>query len=778
MAISETARLIASLELKDLFTKSVNDATKSLGKLDKSIDGTQGRAYKAGTQIGVGIKRGVLIAVGAASGLTALFVQIAREGQHAADVQSIYANAIAKSGKITADYVTKLNAQSLALSNLTGMDDEQIKSEQTRLIQMKLSGAQILTLLPLILDAAKSTGRDLDSVTLAVGRAVQGSATSLGRLGIIVQKGGKSAALAALEQKKALVGVEIAQAKANGTFEKGTKKTLEGRKATLDAAIAQQKYKDSLNKTAGGFDTVVNALKVFEGTNAALSGSIDVKLKTFGERLQDIREEAGQKLLPVLTRIIDSVTRTLLPAFQKFIDAILPSVISGLNDFADALDSGDVAKRLTGVFDTIKAAAPIIEKSAQATFTIVKAAVDLFTSLPEGIQSIAVGAFAINKLTGGLVTNIGGALIDLVGKSRGSSPANPVFVSDVAGDLTGGKGPAGKFGGILQNISLAALIPVVAVAVSETLKTVFPGNPVTGPQPILNGPLPSKPIIDLGSLLGSLHLPFFGGPSSPPVKVTLVDHAGSPLLDRGGRESGVRAPIFLPGDTRSEGRATGPASVQSVLTRAISLLMAQGGLQKAFILSLHGEFRDAFKLLAKANSAQQIKDAIKAINKITFDKGIGGSGGAAATEKTLRGLLIKFPSLASILVPEIRKVHAKMLGRQFEEGEFRKFDKIFKSNEDSKHKIADLQKIAKAVGARDDANGKRLQARVDALKAATIAQAAATRKTIAANDPRIYLTIPVENRVVVNARQVQATAAIFSRVFGGTPTGTRAPRGG
>jgi hypothetical protein len=778
MAISETARLIASLELKDLFTKQVDSATKSLGKLDKGLDSSQGRAYKAGQQIGTGIKRGVAIAIAAGAGLGALFVQIAKEGQHAADVQAIYANAIAKSGKITADYVQKLNAQSLALSNLTGMDDEQIKSEQTRLIQMKLSGSQILTLLPLILDAAKSTGRDLDSVTLAVGRAVQGSATSLGKLGIIVQKGGKSAALAALEQKKALVGVEIAQAKANGTFEKGTKKTLEGRKATLDAAIAQQKYKDSLNKTAGGFDTVVKALKVFEGTNSALSGSIDVKLKTFGERLQDIREEAGQKLLPVLTRIIDSVTRTLLPAFQQFIDAILPSVISGLNDFADALDSGDVAKRLSGVFDTIKAAAPIIEKSAQATFTIVKAAVDLFTSLPEGIQSLAVGAFAINKLTGGLVTNVAGGIVSgvagLLGKSRGSSPANPVYVSDIAGDLTGGKGPLGKFGDIIRSVSLAALIPTVAVAVSETLKTVFPGNPVTGPQPILNGPLPSKPIIDLGSL----HLPFFGGPSSPPVKVTLVDHAGSPLLDRGGRETGVRAPIFLPGDTRSEGRATGPASVQSVLTRAISLLMAQGGLQKAFILSLHGEFRDAFKLLAKSSNAQQIKDAIKAINKITFDKGIGGSGGAAATEKTLRGLLIKFPSLANILVPEIRKVHAKMLGRQFEEAEFRKFDKIFKSNEDSKHKIVDLQKIAKAVGARDDANGKRLQARVDALKATVASQLAQTRKTIAANDPRIYLTIPVENRVVVNARQVQATAAIFSRVFGGTRSSPYAKPGG
>ncbi len=252
MAVAETARLIASLELKDLFTKSVDNATKSLGKLDKSIDGTQGRAYKAGQQIGTGIKRGLVIAVGAATGLTALFIKIAKEGQHAADVQAIFANAVARSGKITRENVAALNAQSLALSNLTGMDDEQIKSEQTRLIQMKLSSKQILTLLPLILDAAKSTGRDLDSVTLAVGRATQGSATSLGKLGIIIPKTAK--------------------------------------------------------KSKDAFGDVVKALQAFQGTNAALAGSIDVKLSVFRERLQDIREEAGIKLLPALTRIIDTVT--------------------------------------------------------------------------------------------------------------------------------------------------------------------------------------------------------------------------------------------------------------------------------------------------------------------------------------------------------------------------------------------------------------------------------------------------------------------------------------
>jgi hypothetical protein len=74
MAISETARLIASLELKDLFSKQVDSASKSLGKLDKSLDSSQSRAYKAGTQIGTGIKRGAAIAV---AGIGLLATQVA-----------------------------------------------------------------------------------------------------------------------------------------------------------------------------------------------------------------------------------------------------------------------------------------------------------------------------------------------------------------------------------------------------------------------------------------------------------------------------------------------------------------------------------------------------------------------------------------------------------------------------------------------------------------------------------------------------------------------------
>jgi hypothetical protein len=579
------------------------------------------------------------------------------------------------------------------------------------------------------------------------------------------------------------------------------------------AAIKQEAFRLGLIKTTktaltpaikaqAAYSLIFQQTKTAQGDFARTSGGLANQVRILKANFDDLLASLGTAALPGVAKIfvrINAAIKENAPAIAKLGDAI-GSLFSDAN-----INQG--AAFIENMLKTAMAAAPILIDAAKATAGFVSEAVSVFNTLPPELKGLLVGGFALNKLTGGLVTNvaggIAGSILGVIKGSRGSSPANPVFVSDATkGLIPGGGGIPGLPGlpaaagvaGITTILTAAApFLGILAVAAAADFFGPKAGQPITLGKPGgFQSPKGNKgdPVFVAGTgsglPIGPLPTPAGKGGFVPTVKLDasqVRDLRPPPvpapfLLDRGGRESGVRAPIFLPGDTRSEGRATGPASVQSVLTRAISLLMAQGGLQKAFILSLHGEFRDAFKLLAKANSAQQIKDAIKAINKITFDKGIGGSGGAAATEKTLKGLLIKFPSLASILVPEIRKVHAKMLGRQFEEAEFRKFDKIFKSNEDSKHKIADLQKIAKAVGARDDANGKRLQARVDALKAATIAQAAATRKTIAANDPRIYLTIPVENRVVVNARQVQATAAIFSRVFGGTPTGTRAPRGG
>jgi hypothetical protein len=663
MAVAETARLIASLELKDLFTKSVDNATKSLNKLDKSIDSSQGRAYKAGQQIGVGIKRGLLIAVGAATGLTALFIKIAKEGQSAADVQAIFAKAIQNSGKVTTDNVAALKAQEDALLSLSGVDDELIKTEQTRLIQMGLTGAQVLKLTPAILDFAKATGTDLLTATKLAGKAAEGNVTALKRYGI-----------------------EIDKAKAK-TDPFG---------ATLDA----------LNKKFGG-------------TTAALSGSIDTKLNVFKERLQNIREEAGIKLLPALTRIIDTVTAKLLPAFQEFIDAILPGVISGLNKFADALQSGDATKGLTSVLNTIKVAAPIIQKSAEATFTIVKAAVDLFTSLPEGLQQLAVGAFAVNKLTGGLVTNVGGGIADFIagkiGLLRGQTPATPLFVSDVTGGI--GKGIPGLVSGGAGALPAAAGVAGVGAIVTAALPFLLLALPE-----IINPGFKMTP-----GFTGSVSPKGQGGPSG-------LVAAGNHTPD-----GSASNPIHVTAGGFDPGLARDPN------------ISAVGGFDKRLTVVIKDGFTKMIDALRNAKGAKAIEAAVKeAVHQVIGLK----KGSLDATKETVAGLraLLKKtsdPKLRADIKTALAKVQAKIPGREFAQKQIAIANHALA---DGKLDTAETKRVKTAIQQLKDRGlphaAAVIQASVDKAKNAEVSASNETTSAIKAKD----LSVTVQNAVQFSLR--------------------------
>ncbi len=761
MAISETARLIASLELKDLFTKQVDSASKSLGKLDKSLDSSQSRAYKAGTQIGTGIKRGAAIAI---AGIGVLATQVALGVKSLEDVEKVTAqtNAALKSthdvSKQTADGI---RAMSNEFENLNAtMDDTVIQSGANVLLTFtNITNKAFKPALQAALDLSQAMGQDLQSSVVQIGKALNDPVkglTALSRVGVSFTAQQK-------EQIKALAGAGDAAAKMATKIEssrqslallvaegRGNSKAADNLRTKIAAqSSAYKTLSKDAKDTSGTYKAqqiiLAELSKEFGGSFLAGGNTTAGKIAKVKDAIDDLQRALATALLPALGKVADATSKFLNRPEVVAGVAKLGQQIAGL--FSDE-NLAQGAKVLEGLFQTVKDLAPIVEASAKSTLTLVQAAVGLFKSLPPEIQSLAVGAFAINKLTGGLVTNIGGALIDLVGKSRGASPANPVFVSDISGGLGGAAGAAeggiiGKGLGLIPAVALGSLIVAAAVPIGKAFADALPAG-LKGP----GGEGKSQSQIAREAADAAVAAARSGG-------------LPNPILDRGGREAG--------GFTKD---ATG------ALARLINALGKPNAGFKFVLDSLHQDFRAVLHELKTANTAAEIKKAIVDANKIIFGKGIGGSGGAAATEKSLRALLTKFPSLANILVPEIRKIHAKVLGRQFEEAEFRKFDKINKSNEKTGDKIRDLQKIAKDVGAKDRANGAKLQAKVDALKATTIAQAAATRRTIAANDPRIYLTIPVENKVIVNARQVAATAAIFSRVFGGTPIGTRAPRGG
>jgi hypothetical protein len=422
MAFAETANLAVTLTLGGNFNSQLAKTRAGLRGFDKDAS----RAYKAGTQIGTGIKRGTVLAIAGIGALTALMAQSVKEGQEAANVQLVFANSIKKSGKVSEDYVTILNDQQKALMELAGVDDELIKKEQTRLIQMGLTGKQVAKATPLILDFAKATGIDLLTATKLFGKAAQGNTGALSRYGVQIDK---------------------AKAKVD----------------PFGAAI------DALNGKFGG-------------TTKALSGQLDTRLAAFKEGLANIREEAGMKLLPVLTRIVDVAGKQLVPAFAKFIDRILPDIEAGLNSFADLLDNGGAAKGIEAITDALGPMVALVKASAAP----VKAIVGAFNALPKEVQTVLVGAFAVNKLTGGLVTNAIGAAIGGVLKTMTVQAG----VVNVNGGVTGGggglPGGAGAAGGLVAALGTATLALAAGAAAYYAVATSGAGSPGADPTSVNN----------------------------------------------------------------------------------------------------------------------------------------------------------------------------------------------------------------------------------------------------------------------------------------------------
>lgn len=486
MPAAETAKLLASLTLQDNFTPSVKKALTGVNQLDKGfakLGRNAGTSLSNAERIGMGmgnvIKNAAKVAV-VASGAFAGFIALSlKEGQEAAKVDKLFETAVRSSGKVKGAQYGALIAQQQALLKLTGLDDEMIATIQTRLLNMKATGAQVEALTPLIVAASRATGKDTETVTMAVGKALQGNLTSLTRIGIVMPKAtaaSKSAAMAALEQRKLSVNAEAAAAAANHTLSKSEKAYWTHQKALVAAAIAQQKVTDATKKGGAATDSYGTILaefqKRFGAVNQTLAGSLETRLAVLRESLANIREDLGIRLAPAITRLVDVVGSRLVPAFAAWVDKLIPGIIAGVNELTNALESGGAEKALAGITTGLSLAVDLVK----AAIVPVKTLVSLFLGLPREFQTLLVGGFALNKLSGGIFGKV--ALEAVLPKwlfDRGS-PANPLFVKDVTGGLAGGAagatGISGKLGGVIKTaVSFlpAAIAGAIAIQLGQQL---------------------------------------------------------------------------------------------------------------------------------------------------------------------------------------------------------------------------------------------------------------------------------------------------------------------
>lgn len=397
MALADTAKLVASLELQDKFSKPLGAAGQALGGFERKV----GTLSKLGDQVGRGFQSATqnLTRLGiAGAGLLTLAVtngvrQLELLENATAQTNAVLASTSGVAGQ-TAESIRNL-AEKYEGLNAT-IDDKVIQSGENLLLtftNISKEAFEPALVAALNLNQALGGGEEgLQNTIIQVGKALQDpirGLTNLRRVGV--------------------------------NFTEQQKQQIKQLVAANDLYGAQQIILQELGTEFGG-------------SFAAAGDTATAKFAKVRDAVEDAQAALATAFLPVLEKVADKLGTFLAD----------PATVQRIEDFGGQLAGGfDKVLEIIGKLDfgAIGDALTIAGTGAKAVF-------DAFTSLPPWIQTAVLTGWGLNKLTGGALTGIAGTLGKaviggLVGGTRGSTPANPVFVSAV-----GGVGGAPVVGGV------------------------------------------------------------------------------------------------------------------------------------------------------------------------------------------------------------------------------------------------------------------------------------------------------------------------------------------
>jgi len=270
--------MAGSRTLKLSILADVADLKKNLDTGSKEVEGFGGKLEKFG-------KVAAAAFAAAAAAAAAYAVKLAVDGVKAAiedeAAQLRLANALKNVTAATDAQISAVEEQILKTSLATGVADDQLRPALQRLATATGSVTKSQDLLNLALDISAATGKSVETVSNALGKAYEGNTSSLSRLG---------------------VGLSSAEIKTVG----------------LEGTVKQ------LAETFGGAATV--QANTFEGQIARLKVGFD-----------EAKESVGAALLPTLQRLLDYFINTVIPKFIEFKDAALKPVTDAIARNKDSL---------------------------------------------------------------------------------------------------------------------------------------------------------------------------------------------------------------------------------------------------------------------------------------------------------------------------------------------------------------------------------------------------------------------------------------------------------
>lgn len=779
---AETQQLAVKLDLKGNFKAGLRDASRSLLAIDKATGRTQRSLSKFGGNIQKGITVGLaattagfLGVVKAASDYESAFAGV-RKTVSATEPQlaelSKQFRDLAKQIPISASELARLGEAGGALgvptdqlkefvrvtallgvtTNLTA--DEAADSLGVLGNVLKLTGKEyerFASSLVALGNAGASTERDIVAIAERAGAAgeligvsteqILGFSSAVASLGIEAEAGGTAIQKFFIDSAKSIAegGDELKIfAKTAGVSAKAFQKAFKN-----DAGGALQDFLEGLGKLPQaqqlavledlGFndaritrtllglanntklvsDQMNVANKAFK-ENTALTKEAEQRFNTFDSQLQitknvlsDIAITIGSKLLPKITPLLKRLN-DFVNANQDKIEEFGANLASGFEKFADALGKVNWQPFIDGL---------------RITADIAKTAIGLFMALPAEVKAVAIGAFAVNKVTGGLGTSIikdaGGALLKQFA-ARGSSPANPMWVAMAGGPAPAappGSPPGGGLAAGLKGLAKLAGGIGLAVIGIEALGALI--NATSTPEQRAAG---EANAIEQNRLKRGLNV------KTLPVNIVGVK-AG--LLDRGGRETG--RPTFGAGKQKDD-RVN-----LAQLARGTNALLADG-------------FRQMVGQLKGAKTPKEVQAAVAKAVELAITK---GRGNVEATKTLLAGLKDQLtntsdPETRRVLAAAIAKVTAKIPGREYVQKQIAKADAILNSNKTTAQKIEALKQIQSTLTGKSVTAVNAVSAKIEQAKRQQVYASQATTQAIKDKDLSVRTT--VNNAISVISR--------------------------
>jgi hypothetical protein len=257
----------------------------------------------------------------------------------------------------TAEVVKQTEAYVTKTSLATGVADDQLRPALARLIRSTRDSAKAQDLLNVGLDIAAGTGKDLDSVVAALGKAYDGNTASLGKLGL-----------------------------------------------GIDQSLLKSK----------DFGKIIGQLKKdFGGFADQEANTLEGRMKRLGLAVQEAKESFGAALLPILEKVVGFITEKGIPLLNSFLEswAQVTEGISG--NLTGALEY--LQKIFAPILDGIKIAFDTVSDAINRNRTKLQPLFDLFIAIGKFVKEILVPLLA-NALGDAfiLVGNIISGIIDVI----------------------------------------------------------------------------------------------------------------------------------------------------------------------------------------------------------------------------------------------------------------------------------------------------------------------------------------------------------------------------